>query len=196
MANRNDRRSVRARASTVGGLTRVADRPARHGIAEFTTALDAALADETASIYFDAQVTSERKKAILKALAAGKHVYTEKPLAETVDEGLADHLELAPLSEQGLAELVELARAAAGVDWEDREEELFGPEVAHVVEGVTKLSGLQFASSEERQAESFRKMLMAMVDDIRVILVKLADRLHNMRTLQYLNPEKRKRIAE
>src|SRR5215470_9255425 len=74
--------------------------------------------------------------------------------------------------------------------------ELFGEQVAHVVEGVTKLSGLQFSSSEERQAESFRKMLLAMVDDIRVILVKLADRLHNMRTLNYLPEERRARIAQ
>jgi GTP pyrophosphokinase len=65
-----------------------------------------------------------------------------------------------------------------------------------VVEGVTKLSTLQFASSEERQAESFRKMLLAMVDDIRVILVKLADRLHNMRTLHHLPEERRTRIAQ
>src|SRR5262245_4197035 len=74
--------------------------------------------------------------------------------------------------------------------------ELFGEDVAHVVEGVTKLSGLQFSSSEERQAESFRKMLLAMVDDLRVILVKLADRLHNMRTLNYLPEERRARIAQ
>jgi GTP diphosphokinase / guanosine-3',5'-bis(diphosphate) 3'-diphosphatase len=74
--------------------------------------------------------------------------------------------------------------------------ELFGEQVAHVVEGVTKLSSLQFASSEERQAESFRKMLLAMVDDIRVILVKLADRLHNMRTLHYLPEDRRTRIAQ
>src|SRR5690349_14934041 len=74
--------------------------------------------------------------------------------------------------------------------------ELFGEPVAHVVEGVTKLSSLHFASSEERQAESFRKMLMAMVDDIRVILVKLADRLHNMRTLHHLPEERRRRIAQ
>ncbi len=73
--------------------------------------------------------------------------------------------------------------------------ELFGEEVAHVVEGVTKLSALQFASSEERQAETFRKMLLAMVDDIRVILVKLADRLHNMRTLHHLPEDRRQRIA-
>jgi GTP pyrophosphokinase len=74
--------------------------------------------------------------------------------------------------------------------------ELFGEEVAHVVEGVTKLSGLQFASSEERQAESFRKMLLAMVDDVRVIMVKLADRLHNMRTLHHLPEDRRVRIAQ
>ncbi len=74
--------------------------------------------------------------------------------------------------------------------------ELFGEQVAHVVEGVTKLSALQFSSSEERQAESFRKMLLAMVDDIRVILVKLADRLHNMRTLHHLPEDRRLRIAQ
>jgi GTP diphosphokinase / guanosine-3',5'-bis(diphosphate) 3'-diphosphatase len=78
----------------------------------------------------------------------------------------------------------------------DKVRELFGEQVAHVVEGVTKLSALQFSSSEERQAESFRKMLLAMVDDIRVILVKLADRLHNMRTLQHLPEERRTRIAQ
>ena len=61
---------------------------------------------------------------------------------------------------------------------------------------MTKLSGLQFSSSEERQAESFRKMLLAMVDDIRVILVKLADRLHNMRTLHHLPEERRAQIAQ
>src|SRR4029077_15465870 len=78
----------------------------------------------------------------------------------------------------------------------ERIEELFGPEVAHVVEGVTKISTIPFSSSEERQAENFRKMLLAMVDDIRVILVKLADRLHNMRTLSHLNEERRVKIAQ
>jgi guanosine-3',5'-bis(diphosphate) 3'-pyrophosphohydrolase len=78
----------------------------------------------------------------------------------------------------------------------DRIQELFGPEVAHVVEGVTKISAIRFASSEERQAENFRKMLLAMVDDIRVILVKLADRLHNMRTLSHLPDDKRIAVAQ
>ncbi|HVC18972.1 MAG TPA: bifunctional (p)ppGpp synthetase/guanosine-3',5'-bis(diphosphate) 3'-pyrophosphohydrolase [Vicinamibacterales bacterium] len=78
----------------------------------------------------------------------------------------------------------------------DRIRELFGPEVAHVVEGVTKIGAIPFSSSEERQAENFRKMLLAMVDDIRVILVKLADRLHNMRTLHHLPEERRLKIAQ
>jgi guanosine-3',5'-bis(diphosphate) 3'-pyrophosphohydrolase len=78
----------------------------------------------------------------------------------------------------------------------ERIRELFGPEVAHVVEGVTKISAIRFASSEERQAENFRKMLLAMVDDIRVILVKLADRLHNMRTLSHLPEDKRVTVAQ
>src|SRR5579884_3277875 len=77
----------------------------------------------------------------------------------------------------------------------DRIRELFGSEVAHVVEGVTKIGAIPFSSSEERQAENFRKMLLAMVDDIRVILVKLADRLHNMRTLRHLPPDRQRAVA-
>src|SRR6187397_2194040 len=78
----------------------------------------------------------------------------------------------------------------------ERIQELFGADVAHVVEGVTKISAIPFSSSEERQAENFRKMLLAMVDDIRVILVKLADRLHNMRTLSHLPEDRRVKIAQ
>ncbi len=74
--------------------------------------------------------------------------------------------------------------------------EYFGEDIAHLVDGVTKISQIQFASRQEKQAENFRKLLLAMVDDIRVILVKLADRLHNMNTLQYLPAEKRKMIAQ
>ncbi|PYQ77846.1 MAG: GTP pyrophosphokinase [Acidobacteria bacterium] len=78
----------------------------------------------------------------------------------------------------------------------ERIQELFGSEVAHVVEGVTKISAIPFSSSEERQAENFRKMLLAMVDDIRVIIVKLGDRLHNMRTLNHLSEDRRIKIAQ
>jgi guanosine-3',5'-bis(diphosphate) 3'-pyrophosphohydrolase len=72
----------------------------------------------------------------------------------------------------------------------------FGDEVTQLVDGLTKISQISNVSHEEQQAENVRKMLLAMVNDVRVVLVKLADRLHNMRTLQYLKPEKRKRIAQ
>src|SRR5215471_7019361 len=66
----------------------------------------------------------------------------------------------------------------------------FGDQVAHIVEGVTKIDKIQFANREDRQAENVRKMLLAMVTDIRVVLIKLADRLHNMRTLEHLKPDR------
>ena len=74
--------------------------------------------------------------------------------------------------------------------------EYFGEDVAHLVDGVTKISQIRFSSQRQRQAENFRKLLLAMVDDIRVMLVKLADRLHNMRTLQHLPADRRKSIAQ
>lgn len=72
-------------------------------------------------------------------------------------------------------------------------EKIFGPEIRHIVSGVTKISTLPLSSSRARQAESIRKMILAMANDIRVILIKLADRLHNMRTLNYHTTEKKKR---
>jgi GTP pyrophosphokinase len=74
--------------------------------------------------------------------------------------------------------------------------ERFGADIAELVDGVTKIGKLAFASREERQAENFRKMLVAMARDIRVLMIKLADRLHNMRTLEYLPVDKRRKIAQ
>jgi guanosine-3',5'-bis(diphosphate) 3'-pyrophosphohydrolase len=74
-------------------------------------------------------------------------------------------------------------------------QERFGPEVAQIVEGVTKINRINMSGPETRQAENVRKMLLAMVNDVRVVLVKLADRLHNMRTLEHLEPSKQQRIA-
>ncbi|MES2013427.1 MAG: HD domain-containing protein, partial [Pseudomonadota bacterium] len=74
--------------------------------------------------------------------------------------------------------------------------EKFGPQVAELVDGVTKLDKIEFQSASQAQAENFRKMLLAMSQDVRVILVKLADRLHNMQTLEAMKPEKQKLIAK
>src|SRR5262245_23947467 len=68
----------------------------------------------------------------------------------------------------------------------------FGGEITHLVDGLTKIAHISDLSKEEQQAENVRKMVLAMITDVRVVLVKLADRLHNMRTMEYLKPEKRK----
>src|SRR5512132_3080599 len=75
-------------------------------------------------------------------------------------------------------------------------EQRFGKDVVHLVDGVTKIGKITFRNYEEKQAENFRKMLLSMADDIRVVLIKLADRLHNMRTLEYLSESKRQEIAQ
>src|SRR6478672_6176972 len=72
----------------------------------------------------------------------------------------------------------------------------FGKEIAEIVDGLTKIGHLPLNSSQERQVENYRKLLLSIAKDARVILIKLADRLHNMRTLDYLPPEKRRRIAQ
>src|SRR6266568_3613297 len=75
-------------------------------------------------------------------------------------------------------------------------DQIFGPDIGHLVEGLTKLKKLDLVSREAKQAENLRKLLLAIADDVRVLLVKFADRLHNMRTLEYMPPEGRARIAQ
>src|SRR6188474_1928814 len=73
---------------------------------------------------------------------------------------------------------------------------LFGEQVVFLVDGLTKIARVEFKSSRERQAENFRKMLLAMSSDIRILLIKLADRLHNMRTLSYMSEDRARQIAQ
>src|SRR6202012_3693314 len=75
-------------------------------------------------------------------------------------------------------------------------DQTFGPEIGRLVDGLTKIKKLDLVSKRAEQAENFRKLLLAIADDVRVLLVKLADRLHNMRTLHFVAPEKRARIAQ
>jgi GTP pyrophosphokinase len=84
-------------------------------------------------------------------------------------------------------------------DTQTKEEEIesnFGPDVLNLVKALTKIESLQYKSAEQKQADNFRKLLVGIANDLRVILIKLADRLHNMRTIVYLNEEKRRRIAK
>ena len=79
---------------------------------------------------------------------------------------------------------------------QDEIEDMFGSEIGLLIDGVTKLGKIPFKSKEEQQLETYRKMIIAMAKDIRVIMIKLADRLHNMRTLKFMREDKRKRIAQ
>ena len=115
--------------------------------------------------------------------------YITHPIA--VADILADlHLDGATLTAAILHDVVEDTPSSMA-----EVEQRFGKEVAEIVDGVTKLDQVQFKSRKEAQAESFRKMILAMVRDIRVIMVKLADRTHNMRTLSAMPPEKRRSVA-
>jgi RelA/SpoT family (p)ppGpp synthetase len=115
--------------------------------------------------------------------------YISHPVA--VAQELADmHLDAQAITAAILHDVVEDTEASLG-----EIEEQFGQEVAGLVDGVSKLDQIQFRSRAEAQAESFRKMMLAMIEDIRVILVKLADRLHNMQTLDAMPADKKARIA-
>ena len=115
--------------------------------------------------------------------------YIEHPLA--VASILADmKLDVATIAAGLLHDTIEDTKTTVK-DIKD----LFGKEIAFLVEGLTKLSKMEFMTKEEAQAENFRKMLLAMSEDLRVILIKFADRLHNMRTLQHLSENKQQRIA-
>src|SRR5579863_1205620 len=132
------------------------------------------------------------------AFAAEKH---QAQVRESGDPYLSHPLEVARILAELRLDMTTLCAALLHDVVEDARISLsdiaaeFGPDTARLVEGVTKISRLDLVSPEVRQVESVRKMLLAMVTDVRVVLVKLADRLHNMRTLGYLPAEKQERIA-
>ena len=180
--------------------------PASQGQAAAGIDAETAVSDQVGPLYaeLERRVHALRPKEDLTALrkafdfAAARHLRQRRvsgepfmvhPLMVTLQ--LADmHMDLVCLETGLLHDVVEDTTATLA---EVKKE--FGDDVARVVDGVTKLSKLNLASREERQAESVRKMLLAMVNDIRVIMVKLADRLHNMRTIGSLSPERQERIA-
>src|SRR3979490_2498714 len=131
-------------------------------------------------------------------IAAERH---HDQLRSSGDPYLTHLLEVAPLLADMRLDATTLTAALLHDVTEDTEfpisriEERFGAEVARLVEGVTKIGRLNMMAPTARQAENVRKMLLAMVNDVRVVLVKLADRLHNMRTLEYLEPSKQQRIS-
>jgi guanosine-3',5'-bis(diphosphate) 3'-pyrophosphohydrolase len=181
-----------AEAPSRGGPRRGARRP-RHGGS--VAAVEAALVEALGPQMTPADVARVREAVAFAVQAHGEQrrasgePYVTHPIAAAIT-----------LAELGLDATAIQAAVLHDVP-EDTDhslgeiEERFGPEVAHLVDGVTKLSKFSTHSHEVRQAESIRKMFLAMADDIRVVLIKLADRLHNMRTLGSLPPEKQTRIA-
>ena len=163
----------------------------QRGLATLLRRLDAAIAEH----YPQADLEPVRnafefaKEAHKEQLRASGEPYVTHPIA--VAQILAE-LGLDPVAVQGA--LLHDIPEDTGYSLTDVEER-FGPEVARLVDGVTKLSKFSTLSHEEQQAENIRKMFLAMAEDIRVVLIKLADRLHNMRTLAPLPAEKRARIA-
>ncbi len=149
------------------------------------------------SVYLDPLYIAEIEAAYRVAEKAhhGQHrrsgePYITHPLA--VAEILADmHMDHQSLMAALLHDVIEDTNAS-----KESIAERFGTTVADLVDGLSKISQIKFETRKQEQAENFRKMMLAMTEDIRVILVKLADRLHNMRTLTVLQPEKRRRIAK
>ncbi len=122
-----------------------------------------------------------------RRLSGEPYIYHPLAVAHILAEMRLDHKTIAAAILHDVIEDTEIDH--------ERLEALFGEEITALVDGVSKLTHIEFESKAQAQAENFRKMMLAMVQDIRVILIKLADRLHNMRTLGVMRPEKKRRIA-
>ena len=158
-----------------------------HGVSQLVSTLKTYLPDDSVDTVVRAYAFSNDAHAGQKRKSG--EPYITHPVA-VAQELAAMHLDVQAVTAALLHDVVEDTSASL----EDIEDE-FGQEVAQLVDGVSKLDQIRFRSRAEAQAESFRKMMMAMIEDIRVILVKLADRLHNMETLGAMPAVKKKRIA-
>src|SRR5690606_38886977 len=141
----------------------------------------------------DLELSAKADRFAERVHAAPRRAAGEEYIVHCVGVGkiLADpHLDTVSIAAGLIHDVVE----DTGTPLETLREE-FGDEIAHIVDGVTKIGKVQFSSTTEQQVENYRKLLLSMAQDARVILIKLADRLHNMRTLDALRPDKRRRIA-
>ncbi len=157
-------------------------------LAEFMIAVEAFNANVDISLLKNAYKFAEKAHAQQKRLSGEPYMLHAVQTALILAE---QHLDSATIAAGLLHDVVE----DTGITMKEFTRE-FGPEIAGLVDGVTRISTFRAQSVVESQAENFRKMLLSMADDIRVILIKLADRLHNMRTLDFLPEDKQKRIAE
>ncbi len=156
-------------------------------ISDLCAMLDSYLEPEQVQEVYRAYLIGAEAHEGQRRLSGEPYIYHPLAVAKILAEMRLDHKTIAAAILHDVIEDTEI----------DHEQlaELFGEEVTALVDGVSKLSHIEFESKAQAQAENFRKMMLAMVQDIRVILIKLADRLHNMRTLGVMRPEKKRRIA-
>ena len=167
--------------------TNISKQPSRFLISDLCALLESYLSPEHVKQIYSAYLFSAKAHEGQTRLSGEPYIYHPISVARVLAEM---HMDAQTIQAAILHDVIE--------DTETAKEHLtneFGEEVAELVDGVSKLTHLEFESKIEAQAENFRKMMLAMVKDVRVIIIKLADRLHNMRTLDVMRLEKRKRIA-
>jgi RelA/SpoT family (p)ppGpp synthetase len=156
-------------------------------ISDLCAMLDSYLETEQVQEVYQAYLIGAEAHEGQRRLSGEPYIYHPLAVASILAEMRLDHKTIAAAILHDVIEDTDIDH--------DQLKELFGEEITALVDGVSKLTHIEFESKAQAQAENFRKMMLAMVQDIRVILIKLADRLHNMRTLGVMRPEKKRRIA-
>jgi GTP diphosphokinase / guanosine-3',5'-bis(diphosphate) 3'-diphosphatase len=162
--------------------------PSRFLVSELCDLLDSYLEPAQVKQVYNAYLFSAEAHEGQKRLTGEPYIYHPLAVAKIMAEM---HLDYQSISAAILHDVIEDTPTA-----KEQIKELFGEDVAELVDGVSKLTHLTFSSRAEAQAENFRKMMLAMVQDIRIIIVKLADRLHNLRTIGLMRGDKKRRIAK